>query len=414
MLFSALEAVVAVAIGVAIPLVPLTLLWAIQFGFAPSFAGFWRAAVDVWLLGHGVDVRFQLDTATAASLGLPGADQPVVVTIALLGFALLTALLGVRAGGRIAETGHLLLGTIVLVVTGGIASAAVTLSALHVDARPSIWQGALLPTLALALGAGIGLLAAVRPGLPRADAVLRAAIGGALRTGVASVALILGLSAIAVALLVVGHYGELIRLYEALHTGVVGGLALTLAQLALLPDVVVWAASWFAGPGFALGTGSHVSPLGTAVGPVPAIPLLGAIPTGDLAFGFAGLIVPVAAGFLAGVAARPTLNRTFAEHDGARWPALLATGLGGGVVGGLLMGLLAWAAAGAAGPGRLVQVGPDPVAVGLLSALEIGVAALIGVATSVRLPARLRAREPRSGTDLGAGVAATARKGPRS
>jgi len=391
-LFSALEAVIAVAIGVAIPLVPLTLLWAIQFGFAPSFAGFWRAAVDVWLLGHGVDVRFQLDAATATSLGIAGADQPVVVTIALLGFALLTALLGVRAGGRIADTGHLLLGSITVVVVGGVVSTGVTLSALHVDARPSIWQGALLPTVALALGVGVGLLAAVRPRLPRADPMLRAAIGGALRTGAASVALLIGVAAIAVAVLVVGHYGELIRLYEALHTGLLGGLALTLAQLAFLPDVVIWAGSWFAGPGFALGTGSHVSPLGTAVGPVPAIPLLGAIPTGDLAFGFAGLVVPVAAGFLAGVAARPSLNRTLAEHDGPRWPALLATGLGGGAVGGLLMGLLAWAATGSAGPGRLVQVGPDPIAVGLASALEIGVAALIGVATSIRLPARLRAR----------------------
>jgi hypothetical protein len=394
-LFSALEAVVAVAIGVAIPLVPLTLLWAIQFGFAPPYGGFWRAAVDIWLLGHGVDTTFTLDATTATSLGLAGAGQPVLVTIALLGFALLTVLLGVRAGGRIADTGHLLLGSVVLVATAGVVSSAVTLSALHADARPSLWQGALLPTLAIALGVGIGLLAAVRPQLlPRADAMLRAAIGGALRTGAAAVSLLLGLSAVAVALLIVGHYGELIRLYEALHTGVVGGLALTLGQLALLPDVVIWAASWFTGSGFALGTGSHVSPIGTAVGPVPAIPLLGAIPTGDLVFGFAGLIVPVAAGFLAGVAARPSINRALADRGGPRWPALLATGLGGGVVGGLVMGLLAWAAAGSAGPGRLVQVGPDPLAVGLTSALEIGVAALIGVATSIRLPARLRARAP--------------------
>src|SRR6188768_2987306 len=144
MLFSALEAVVAVAIGVAIPLVPLTLLWAIQFGFAPSFAGFWRAAVDVWLLGHGVDVRFQLDAATATSLGIAGADQPVVVTIALLGFALLTALLGVRAGGRIADTGHLLLGSATAVAVFAAASLGVTWTALHASARPSLTQGLLL------------------------------------------------------------------------------------------------------------------------------------------------------------------------------------------------------------------------------------------------------------------------------
>jgi hypothetical protein len=389
-LFSALEAIVAVAIGVAIPLVPLTLIWAVQFGFAPAFAIFWRGAVDVWLLGHGVDVTFRLDAATAASLKLPGADQPVLVTIALLGFALLTVLLGVRAGGRIAQTGHRVLGVLVLVVVGGAVSFGVTFSALHVDARPSLWQGTLLPTLALAIGAGIGLIAATRPGLPRADPMLRAAVGGALRAGVVAVALTVGVSAVVVALLVVGHYGELIRLYEALHTGVVGGLALTLAQIALMPDVVVWAASWFTGPGFALGTGSHVSPLGTAVGPVPAIPLFGAIPTGDLAFGFVGLLVPVVAAFLAGAAARPYLNRVLADVDAPRWPAVVATGLGGGILGGAILGLLAWAATGSAGPGRLVQVGPDPWAVALAAAAEFGIAALIGAAASVPLPARLR------------------------
>ena len=29
------------------------------------------------------------------------------------------------------------------------------------------------------------------------------------------------------------------------HAGLLGGIALTLGQLALLPDLVVWAASWF-------------------------------------------------------------------------------------------------------------------------------------------------------------------------
>ena len=59
-LLAALEAVLGVAIGVAIPLVPLTIIWAAQFGFGPDWLIFWRGAVDVWLLGHGVDVTFTL------------------------------------------------------------------------------------------------------------------------------------------------------------------------------------------------------------------------------------------------------------------------------------------------------------------------------------------------------------------
>ena len=66
----------------------------------------------------------------------------------------------------------------------------------------------------------------------------------------------------------------------------------------------------------------------------------------------------------------------------------LVTGLGIGVVGGVVLGLLAWWSGGAAGPGRLVDVGPDPVAVGALAALELGIGAVAGFAASGRLPRR--------------------------
>ncbi len=47
LLFSAFEALLVVAIGVAIPLVPLTIIWAAQFGFAPDWSIFWRASTDI-------------------------------------------------------------------------------------------------------------------------------------------------------------------------------------------------------------------------------------------------------------------------------------------------------------------------------------------------------------------------------
>ncbi|MCU1444111.1 MAG: rane protein, partial [Cryobacterium sp.] len=46
-LLAALEALIVVAIGVGIALVPLTILWATQFGLATDWLIFWRAAVDV-------------------------------------------------------------------------------------------------------------------------------------------------------------------------------------------------------------------------------------------------------------------------------------------------------------------------------------------------------------------------------
>jgi hypothetical protein len=128
-----------------------------------------------------------------------------------------------------------------------------------------------------------------------------------------------------------------------------------------------------------------VSPLGTALGPLPALPLFGAIPTADVPLGFAGLLVPVVAGFLAGVAVRPALVRAL---DEVRWQTVLVTGFAGGLVGAVFLGLLAWAAAGSAGPGRLVDVGPSPVAVALAALVELVPAIALGIASGGALRRR--------------------------
>ncbi|CAN5549067.1 hypothetical protein BH10ACT6_BH10ACT6_14870 [soil metagenome] len=416
LLFSAFEALLVVGIGVAIPLVPLTILWAAQFGFGPDWAIFWRGSADIWLIGHGVDVTFTLDSATAAALGIAGADAPVTITIALLGFALLTLLLGVRAGGRVAETGHRALAAVSCLAVFGAASFLVTFSALNPAARPSLWQGTLLPTIVFAIGLGLGVLREGRERHPDARSAarrrtvlsgwiaawrpgVRAAVGGALRAGAAATALVVLVSGVAVSLLLAINYAQIIRLYEALHTQVVGGIALTAGELALLPNLVIWAAAWFVGPGFAIGSGSHVSPLGTALGPIPTIPVLGALPAGELAFGFAGLLVPVVAGFLAGAAVRPLVVRGLegaAEREGVSHALpLFATAVGGGIFGGLLLGLLAAASGGAAGPGRFQQVGPDALAVGLAAGIELTVAIGVGLAASSWVPRPRRPRRPR-------------------
>ena len=70
-------------------------------------------------------------------------------------------------------------------------------------------------------------------------------------------------------------------------------------RLAFVPNLVVWAASWFTEPGFALGTGSAVSPLGNYLELLPAVPLLGAFPASDMELARAGLLIPMSADFLA-------------------------------------------------------------------------------------------------------------------
>jgi Family of unknown function (DUF6350) len=380
-LFSALEAVIVVAVGLAIPLAPLTVLWGAQYGFAPNWTGFWRLAADAWLLGHGTDILVTLDAATVKSSGLADAGTPFVLTIAVLGFSLLTVLLARRAGKRIAETDHRLLGEIVAVIVVAALSFGVAVSAVSASARPSISQGTILPTLVF----GIGLLLARSDALPawirwRPDA--RAIIGTALRGGAAASAAVVTVAALAVVASLLVNYAQIITLYENLHTEALGGVALTIAQILFLPNLVIWAAAWLVGPGFAIGGGSTVSPLGTTLGPIPSIPVLGALPQGDFVFAFAGLVVPILAGFVVGALLSGSLADRVKSTGRLTWMA--AAGLGSGVVGGAILGLLAWASAGSIGPGRLQTAGPNPLAVGLVAALELGVAAFAGMAAARR------------------------------
>ncbi|TFC35362.1 DUF6350 family protein [Cryobacterium sp. TMT2-42-4] len=431
-LLAAFDALIVVAIGVGIALVPLTVLWATQFDMAVNWLVFWRAAVDVWLVGNGVDLVVQLDPTLVAALNLPGSDAAFPITIALLGFALMAVLFGLRTGRRAAETPYRWVG-----VTGAIAGYALLTALLVLSAgtdavRPQTVQGLVLPPLIFAAGVLIGaaqgqlghLIGSI-PGLPgrlpgvvrgagrgaagsSADSAgktvhglngpstntssytsstgaaagllpvaVRAGAAAALRSGTAAAAGILFVSGITVFVLILTSYATIIGLYETVQAGVLGGIALTLLQLALIPNLVIWAAAWFAGPGIAVGVGTSVSPVGTSLGAVPGLPILGVLPQGSLAFGFVGLLVPLLVGFLAAVILRQRATVDVPPSVTER----LLTGLGTGFVAGVLLGLLAWWSGGALGPGRLVEVGPNPLLVGALVALEVGIAACLGLLT---------------------------------
>ncbi|HSP52025.1 MAG TPA: DUF6350 family protein, partial [Cryobacterium sp.] len=360
-LLAALDALIVVAIGVGIALVPLTVLWATQFGLEVNWLVFWRAAVDVWLVGNGVDLVVQLDPALVAALNLPGADAAFPITIALLGFALMAVLFGLRTGRRAAETPYRWVGVTGAILSYTLLTALLVLSSGTDVVRPVAVQGLLLPPLIFAagvlVGAGrgqLGRLLASIPGLPdrlrRAvrgqgrtaaestsnsatasssrgvhgagsagtssgsssagtalgllPVAVRAGVAAALRGGTAAAAGILFVAGITVFVLILTNYATIIGLYETVQAGILGGIALTLLQLALIPNLVIWAAAWFVGPGIAVGVGTSVSPVGTSLGTVPGLPLLGVLPQGSLAFGFVGLLVPLLVGFLAAVILR--------------------------------------------------------------------------------------------------------------
>ncbi|PYY64957.1 hypothetical protein DEJ30_06465 [Curtobacterium sp. MCPF17_003] len=431
-LLAAIEAIVTVGVGIGIALVPLTLLWGFEYGLQVDWDVFWKATGSVWLVGHGVDVSFLLGSALAESTGVSGAADPIHVTLAALGFAVVTAWLGARAGRRFAETEHRTTGLLVGTAAVALLGLAVALSSTSAATRPTLWQAVVLP----ALWFGIPALAASevcrrRRDLPadagtqrvidlvdRIPAVWRSVAGFGLRAGTAATAVVVGVAAVLVGLLLFTSFAEVITLYEQSHAGVIGGVALTVGQLAFLPDFVGWATSWLIGPGFAIGTGSSVSPIATTLGPIPGLPVFGALPTSGHTFGLVWILVPVIAGFAIGGSMRPRLVRALGAADSALHRAL--GGVVAGLVAGVLTGLIAWVSSGSFGPGRLADVGPDALAVGGFAALEVGLPAIIALAAGsdlVRLPESGWTRErwteaddpdddrdtARAGVDLGEG-----------
>lgn len=368
--YSALESLLVVAAGLGVPLATLTVMWAVQFQFQLDLVLFWRAAVIIWLLGHGVEVVVQLDAETAALLAIDGAGDPFAITLALTGFLLVTVLLGVRLGHRLREYPHRIIGELVALSGVVLLSALLTLSATNSGAQPDLVQAILFPGLVYGLGLAIGSIGATNPArvrlrelITRIPPLVRGIASVAARAGLGTVATMIAAGAVATTAALFIGFTDVIALYEGVQAGVLGGIALTLVQLALLPTFVIWSATWLLGPGFAIGAGSSVSPLGTSLGPIPALPVLGALPGDGDGVGFVVLLIPVLAAFAAGVLLRPRLLAVLGERRPEGWAAL--AGVLGAIVAGLGMAALAFLASGAAGPGRLEVVGPDPLQAGL-------------------------------------------------
>jgi hypothetical protein len=179
------------------------------------------------------------------------------------------------------------------------------------------------------------------------------------------------------------HLGEFRDVNASLGAGVVGALLLLLAQLAYVPNAIAWAISFTLGPGFAFGAGTVVAPTGSTLGQLPAFPLLAALPQGVHSavapLSVAVLAVPYLAGAFGGlvtVRAAPVL----ALETAPLW------GFACGALTGGVLGVIAAFAGGPLGNGRLAAVGPSAWQVGLVAALEVGVAAAVtsGVANWLR------------------------------
>ncbi|WP_022882601.1 cell division protein PerM [Gryllotalpicola ginsengisoli] len=381
---AAFEALITAAIGIGVALAPLTIVWAVQNKMTSNWFLFWKAAVDSWLLGLGVDADVHLDRVTATGLGLPGAVAPFTVTIAALGVAFFTFCMGARVGRRAAETRFVLTGALGGTLAFGIAAWVVALTARSGVFAPHAGQAFFVGALTFGLGAALGVgldRARSRDDVPEWFARfttpdVRAVAGAALRAATGAVALVLAASAVFVALALFVHFGKIVALYEGLQAGYLGGATLTLAQLAFLPNAVIWAASWIIGPGFALGSGT-IAPGSGGPGQLPGVPLIGIVPAHSPAGALAVVAIPVIAAVVIGWLTHRIFTAHAPLHDD---PLLLAAvAASTGVLGGALLALLAAWSGGSLAPGSFAHLGPSPWLVGAIGAAELAGGAAIGL-----------------------------------
>ncbi len=340
-------------------LVPVLVVWASDGRSAAGALEAVRTAGQVWSLAHLVP------------LGLPRGTLSLVP----LGLLALPVLMLMRAG-RAAARAHpvpdaraALRVTVAVAVPYAAGAVAVAALSATTAVRPSV-GGALLGAGAVALlGAGAGVLRTV----PDLTSRLAGRVPGRrlVRPASAAVLVLLGAGALLVGVRLAVAHGAAGDLARATAPGAVGGVALLLLGLALVPNAVVWGACWWAGPGFAVGTGTSVGPFGHSLGPVPPLPLLAALPSDRPPLGLAllSLLVPLLAGVVAGLLLRRGPGR-------AAWSDALLCGVPAAVA----MGGLAWVSGGAAGGGHLREMGPSVWVNAVAVGAEVGVGALVVVA----------------------------------
>jgi hypothetical protein len=412
-----LESAQAAIISALVVIAPIVAVWATSGFGSAGFDVLARLAGQAWLVIHGVPLYL-------TTVGEGSAARPETGTLSLLplGLTLIPFLLAWRAGRRLARASYTdqlwqaLLGSWLVYAGFGIATGFICRTE---DVEVFLWWAGLLPLVPFGLGMVIGARREAGSwsrliGVDAVDWIARTSqhsrwagsyLASAAKAGFVAVIAALAISSALLAVDLFIHWNLVVAVYEALDAGPVGGAALTIAQLGFLPNLGVFALAWLTGSGFALGVGSQVGPLGTAVGPLPTIPVFAAIPSGPLDFGPVALVVPVLAGVLAGWWFLREGENHFDEWLSIklrlRWLTAAAStlflALIVGAAAGVLAAALAWLARGSAGIGRLSDIGPDPLWTAVWLAAEVGIGVVIGYAAGPWLERR-QLRDAEQGT----------------
>ncbi|MDO4239829.1 DUF6350 family protein [Micrococcus sp.] len=399
------EALVTALTSLAAVLVPTLLVW-ITGGFSGShIEDVVQTGGALWLGLHAVPV-----TVTTP---LPAADaQALTSTVWLVpwGLTLLPLWLSWRAGRRLARASYR--DQAWQALAGAVAAygaVALTCALLPGAGRLSVdpWPGVLLPCLLFTAAAVAGARREAGTwahliGLDLTERIARRsqyerwagtyAWALARAAGVALAGLV-ALNALLVALALAVHWASAVRVQQMVDAGPVGGLMLALLQIGWLPTLTAWAVAWTAGPGFRVGSESLYSVFGAHPAPVPALPVLEALPATWQPWFPVFVLVPVAAGALAGWwllrEGENHLDDWLAARLDARWASLTLSTLVQSVLLGLLTALFLLVplslTQGTLGVGTLTRIGSSvaPVCLAVAGWTALGCAAGYLVALTV-------------------------------
>ena len=194
-------------------------------------------------------------------------------------------------------------------------------------------------------------------------------ISGGLKLGGLSVAVLAGASLVAAIVALVAGWSRMAGIQEILGAASGADTAFIVgAQLAFAPTVMAWAASWWSGAGFLTATDSLHSPAVAGTGPIPPIPLLGAVP--ETAPGMWVVLAPIALGVGLGIVAARSFRREHLLHQSAQ--GVLAS-----LIVAAVTALWMWSATMSMGSVRLSSMGPRVGWATLALVLEIALPALI-------------------------------------
>lgn len=401
LLLAAVDATIAVAVGIAAILAPLTVLWVVALPGA-DWAALWPTTASIWQFAMLVPLSIQLPAEYLTATGIDAAAASFTLSLAPLAFVAFVVVFAARSGMRASNAEAWITGVSTATVTVAALASVIALTSMNDAAGVEVWQAVLFPTLLFGLpavagaiatewrDAGNGAIASVREWCGRSSEEW-AQVPGLIVRGTAIVIIgMVGAAAVLTAVALTLRAGEIVALYQSSNVDALGAVMVTLAQFAYLPTLIVWAIAFIAGPGVTLGAGFVVAPTGVTSGIMPGIPLFGMLPDEVSGWLLLLTLVPVGFGVFAGWVARSRLvvaQESFGHADESsreRIGPRLAIAGGIAVLSAASCAVLAAVASGSLGPGSLAQLGPEAGPVALVIGLEVA----LGVSILLLSPRR--------------------------